>query len=103
MDFEGQRVAEQWLIKLLIAFAAVGFLAGYLTSNFALMAYINAAGLAITTLLVVPDWPFFRRHPLHWLPPLNPAQQQAAASAATAVAAAPTPAKAAVVKSRKQG
>jgi signal peptidase complex subunit 1 len=101
MDFEGQRLAEQWLIKLLVLFAAVGFLVGYVTSNFSLMAYINAGGLAITTLLVVPDWPFFRRHPLNWLPPLNPVQQQAPASAATAAAA--TPAKAAITKSRKQG
>jgi signal peptidase complex subunit 1 len=103
MDFEGQRLAEQWLIKLLIVFATVGFLVGYLTANFALMAYINAAGLAITTLLVVPDWPFFRRHPLNWLPPLNPVQQQAAAGAATAAVAGATPAKATVTKSRKQG
>jgi signal peptidase complex subunit 1 len=102
MDFEGQKLAEQWLIKLLIIFAAVGFLGGYLTANFAVMAYINAAGLAITCLLVVPDWPFFRRNPLNWLPPLNPSVQQAP-TAATATATAVTPAKAALTKSRKQG
>jgi signal peptidase complex subunit 1 len=102
MDFEGQKLAEQWLMKLLIAFAALGFLGGYLTANFALMAYINAAGLAITCLLVVPDWPFFKRHPLNWLPPLNPAVEQAP-TAAAATGTAATPAKAAVTKSRKQG
>jgi signal peptidase complex subunit 1 len=102
MDFEGQKLAEQWLIRLLVAFAAVGFLGGYVTANFALMAYINAAGLAITTLLVVPDWPFFRKHPFNWLPPLNPGVEQAS-TAAAATATAATPAKAAVTKSRKQG
>eukprot|EP00882_Tetradesmus_deserticola_P012879 GHRQ01013651.1.p1 GENE.GHRQ01013651.1~~GHRQ01013651.1.p1 ORF type:complete len:110 (+),score=27.54 GHRQ01013651.1:192-521(+) len=104
MDFEGQRLAEQWLIKLLIVFAALGFLVGYLTANFALMTYITAAGVAITSLLVVPDWPCFRRQPLKWLPPLNPVQQQAPpAATAAAAATAATPARVTATKSRKQG
>lgn len=92
MDFEGQKQAEALLVRLLVAFAAIGFIAGYATGNFALMAYINAAGLVITLLAVVPDWPFFRRNPLNWLPPLNPGQKKEEA--------ATTPVKP-VVKSRK--
>lgn len=76
MDFEGQKRAEALLMRLLIAFAVIGFIVGYLTGSFANMAYINAAGLALTVLLVVPDWPFFRKHPLNWLPPLNPGQKK---------------------------
>lgn len=72
MDFEGQKLAELIMYRLLIAFAALGFLAGYAAGSFKLMAQINAAGLALTLLLVVPDWPWFNRHPLNWLPPLNP-------------------------------
>lgn len=75
MDFQGQKLAEQLLVRLLIAFAAVGFLAGYAMGDFALMSYINAAGLLLTTVLVVPDWPMFNKQPLNWLPPLNPGQQ----------------------------
>jgi signal peptidase complex subunit 1 len=72
MDFQGQKAAELWISRVLVAFAAVGFLAGYLLSNFLLMVYINVVGLAVTLLLVVPDWPVFNKHPLQWLPPLNP-------------------------------
>lgn len=72
MDYQGQKAAEQWISRLLILFAAVGFLVGYIASNFALMVYINVAGLAATLLLVVPDWPLFNQNSLQWLPPLNP-------------------------------
>lgn len=71
MDFQGQKAAEQWISRVLIAFAAVGFIAGYLLSNFLLMVVINLVGLAVTLGLVVPDWPLFNQHPLQWLPPLN--------------------------------
>lgn len=94
MDFEGQRRAERLLIQLLVVFAAVGFIVGYAINSFAVMAYINAAGFALTSLLVVPDWPIFRRQPLNWLPPLNPTQPQ---SGATTPAAKQAPS-----KSRKQ-
>ena len=77
MDFQGQKTAELWLSRLLVAFAAVGFLVGYLLSNFAVMVYINLAGLAVTLLLVLPNWPFFNQHKLQWLPPLNPGKAQA--------------------------
>ncbi len=72
MDFQGQKQAEQLIYRVLTLFALAGFLAGYALGSFALMVYINAAGLALTLLLVVPDWPLFNRHPLNWLPPLNP-------------------------------
>ena len=49
----------------------LGVLIGYVLGSFQLMAIINAVGLAFTLLLVVPDWPWFSRHPLEWLPPLK--------------------------------
>lgn len=76
MDYQGQKAAEQWISRLLVLFAAVGFVVGYLSGNFALMVYINLAGLAVTLLLVVPDWPLFNQHPLQWLPPLNPGKSK---------------------------
>jgi signal peptidase complex subunit 1 len=68
MDFEGQRRAEQHLLRALLFFGLVGFLAGYVTSSFSLMVYISAAGLAFSLLLVVPNWAWFNRHPTPWLP-----------------------------------
>ncbi|KIZ03674.1 hypothetical protein MNEG_4279 [Monoraphidium neglectum] len=72
MDFEGQKLAETLLYRLLIVFAAIGFVVGYAAGSFRLMVLINAAGLAATLLVVVPNWPFFNRNPFNWLPPLNP-------------------------------
>ena len=75
VDFEGQKLAEWLMIRIVIIFATAGFFAGYALSNWHLMVYINAAGLAITCLAVLPPWPWYRRHPLAWLPPLNPANE----------------------------
>lgn len=72
MDLHGQQLAEWLMVRILIAFAAVSFVVGYATASFATMVQINAAGLALTALLVLPDWPFYKKHPLPWLPALNP-------------------------------
>lgn len=69
MDFEGQRRAEQHLLRALLLFGLVGFVAGYATSSFRLMVYVCAAGLVFSLLLVVPDWSWYNRHPVPWLPP----------------------------------
>lgn len=84
MDFVGQQKAENLLIRLLIAFGALGFLVGYVLQDFSVMVYINGAGLALTLLAVVPDWPFYNTNPLNWLPPLNPGQSSTTAAAAAA-------------------
>jgi signal peptidase complex subunit 1 len=72
MDFVGQQLAESILVKLLLLFGAVGFIAGYVFSDFQLMAYINAAGLVLTLLVVLPDWPWYNKNKPLWLPPLKP-------------------------------
>jgi signal peptidase complex subunit 1 len=76
MDYQGQKAAELLLTRVLIAFAAAGFLIGYMLSNFALMCYINLAGVAVALLLVVPDWPYLNKQPLQWLAALNPGKQK---------------------------
>lgn len=80
MDFEGQKQAELLLYRLLVLFGAIGFVSGYAASSFRLMVLINAGGLALTLLLVVPNWPFFNRNPLKWLPPLNPEETAVSSS-----------------------
>lgn len=70
MDFQGQRLAERVCLYVVLVFAVLGFSVGFLTSNFELMMMIYFAGVLFAFLLVGPDWPWFNRNPLNWLPPL---------------------------------
>ncbi|KDP26790.1 hypothetical protein JCGZ_17948 [Jatropha curcas] len=67
MDWQGQKLAEQLMQILLLVFAVVAFVAGYVTGSFQLMIQIYGAGVILTTLVTVPNWPWFNRHPLQWL------------------------------------
>jgi signal peptidase complex subunit 1 len=80
MDFEGQRRAEQHLLRALLLFGLVGFVAGYVTGSFRLMVHVCAAGLVFSLLMVVPDWGWYNRHPVPWLPPSSSAGAAAASS-----------------------
>lgn len=72
MDFQGQKLAETLLVRIIVLFGVVSFLAGFATSDFMLMVYMNAAGLLLACAVVLPDWPWYRRHPVKWLPALHP-------------------------------
>ena len=54
---------------MLVLFALVAFLIGYWIGSFKMMLLIYAGGVVLTTLVTVPNWPFFNRHPLKWLDP----------------------------------
>ncbi|XP_024005595.1 probable signal peptidase complex subunit 1 [Eutrema salsugineum] len=69
MDWQGQKLAEQIMQILLLIAAVVAFVVGYATASFRTMMLIYAGGVALTTLITVPSWPFFNRHPLKWLDP----------------------------------
>ena len=76
MDYVGQKNAERLMMILTILFAVVGFVAGYISSDFKVMAIINAAGIVVTLLAIVPNWPWFNRNKLAWLPPLEAKAQK---------------------------
>ncbi|XP_057748990.1 signal peptidase complex subunit 1 [Arachis stenosperma] len=67
MDWQGQKLAEQLMQILLLAFAVVAFTTGYFTASFQLMILTYFGGVILTTLVTVPNWPFYNRHPLKWL------------------------------------
>ncbi|QCD83371.1 probable signal peptidase complex subunit 1 [Vigna unguiculata] len=69
MDWQGQKLAEQLMQIMLLAFAVIAFGSGYVMASFQMMILIYAGGVVFTTLLTVPNWPFFNRHPLIWLDP----------------------------------
>ncbi|PNX76562.1 putative signal peptidase complex subunit 1-like protein [Trifolium pratense] len=69
MDWQGQSLAEKLMQIMLLGFAVIAFGTGYLTASFQTMILIYAAGVVLTTLVTVPNWPIFNRHPLKWLDP----------------------------------
>lgn len=69
MDWQGQKLSEILMQYLLLAAAAVSFVAGYFLSSFRTMMLLYLAGTAVTFLATAIDWPFYNRHPLQWLPP----------------------------------
>ncbi|XP_057421809.1 signal peptidase complex subunit 1-like [Lotus japonicus] len=69
MDWQGQKLAEQLMQILLLAFAVVAFAGGYFMASFQTMMLTYAGGVVFTTLVTVPNWPLFNRHPLKWLDP----------------------------------
>lgn len=68
MDLQGQRTAEWLYFSILLGTALPAFLCGWAAGSIKLMLIIYAASAALAVLLVVPDWPVFKRHPLKWLP-----------------------------------
>ncbi|KAK7319051.1 hypothetical protein RJT34_03763 [Clitoria ternatea] len=69
MDWQGQKVAELLMQIMLLSFAVIAFASGYVMASFQLMILMYAGGVVLTTLIIVPNWPFFNRHPLKWLDP----------------------------------
>ena len=66
MDWQGQKFAEQ---IMLLMFAVIAFVAGYVLGSFQMMILVYAGGVTLTTLITIPNWPFFNRNPLNWLDP----------------------------------
>ncbi|KAF5499826.1 Signal peptidase complex subunit 1 [Colletotrichum fructicola] len=67
IDFEGQKLADLLATLVLSASGALAFLVGFFLQDIKLAVYIGLAGTALTFLLVVPPWPFYKRHPVKWL------------------------------------
>ncbi|XP_043706772.1 probable signal peptidase complex subunit 1 [Telopea speciosissima] len=71
MDWQGQKLAELLMQVMLVVFAVGAFITGYAMGSFQMMLIIYAVGVVLTTLITVPNWPFFNRHPLKWLDPIE--------------------------------
>jgi len=71
MDFEGQKKAERTFQVIIILFAAVGFVWGYICQQFSQTVYILGAGFVLSCLLTLPPWPMYRLKPLNWQKPVE--------------------------------
>ncbi|CAL0329721.1 unnamed protein product [Lupinus luteus] len=69
MDWQEQKLAEQVMQIMLLIFFVIAFAAGYILASFQLMILTYAGGVVHTTLVTVPNCPFFNRNPLKWLDP----------------------------------
>lgn len=69
MDWEGQKLVEQLMQIMLVVFALVSLVTGYISGSFQLMLMVYGGGVILTSLITIPNWPFFNRHPLKWLDP----------------------------------
>ncbi|VEU34690.1 unnamed protein product [Pseudo-nitzschia multistriata] len=67
MDYEGQRLSELIFYWLIIGFGGVGWVIGYFRQEFFIVFKFWLVGVVLSTVLCVPDWPFYNRHPIKWL------------------------------------
>ena len=78
IDYEGQRKSERifqvYFIKfihspifkvILVVHGVLGFIAGYMVQQLSVTIYTVGIGFAISCLVVLPPWPFYRRNPLN--------------------------------------
>jgi len=68
MDFEGQKQAERYFQIIILLFALVGFVWGYICQQFSQTVYILFAGFIFSCILTLPPWPMYRLKPLKWQP-----------------------------------
>ncbi|KAK4340633.1 hypothetical protein RND71_039134 [Anisodus tanguticus] len=69
MDWQGQKLVEQLMQILLVSFAVVAFITGYVLGSFQTMLLTYAGGVVFTALVTIPNWPVHNRNPLKWLDP----------------------------------
>lgn len=76
MDYDGQRRAEKIFQTIIMVFAIVGLVWGYIVQQFSQTVYILAAGFLVSCLLTLPPWPLYRRKPLPWQKPVEESTTQ---------------------------
>ncbi|TEY85856.1 hypothetical protein BOTCAL_0011g00510 [Botryotinia calthae] len=68
IDFEGQRLAEFLTTALLAISGAIAFFVGFFKQDIKLALAFGLLGTIFTFAIVVPPWPFYKKHPVRWLP-----------------------------------
>ncbi|GMT29302.1 hypothetical protein PFISCL1PPCAC_20599, partial [Pristionchus fissidentatus] len=67
-DYPGQRKAERIFQVVLVVSGIIGFGVGYHTQQLSHAIFTVLGGAVLASLIVLPPWPCFRRHPLNWQP-----------------------------------
>lgn len=72
MDFKGQQRAEKLATKMTIYTSVASFLIGWMRQDFSLMLWLFLAGVILTLVVTVPNWPMYNRDPIAWVPGKKP-------------------------------
>ncbi|CEF67623.1 Target SNARE coiled-coil domain and Microsomal signal peptidase 12kDa subunit family-containing protein [Strongyloides ratti] len=76
MDFHGQQKAERIYEVVIVTSAVVGFLIGFFTQQISHMVISIGIGFVLSCIIILPPWPCFRRHPVQWLPNVEPPKKE---------------------------
>ena len=82
-DFEGQRLAHTLTLSLSVAAGIASFAAGWWFVSLELLLHVFLVGLGLCALLVIPPWPYFKRHPIQWLSPLEKTSSSSSSTTTT--------------------
>ncbi|TCD61589.1 serine/threonine-protein kinase KIN2 [Steccherinum ochraceum] len=68
IDFEGQKQAENVTRIALIAATVVAFIIGFVLQSLITTFIVFGSATILLCLAVIPQWPMYNRHPVHFLP-----------------------------------
>ncbi|KIM44216.1 hypothetical protein M413DRAFT_443241 [Hebeloma cylindrosporum] len=71
IDFEGQHLVDLIAKSVLSGSAVVGFLVGFALQDLRVTFGIMALATLTLTMVLLPPWPMFNRHPVKWLPSVD--------------------------------
>ncbi|RIB02019.1 microsomal signal peptidase 12kDa subunit [Gigaspora rosea] len=71
IDFEGQKLSEIISQVTIVLFAVIGFVYGFLNQDLLATMYIYFGGIIFTSILTLPPWPIYNKHPVQWLPEIS--------------------------------
>ena len=69
-DYVGQRRAERAFQYIVSAFALIGFAWGFHVQQFSQTLMILGVGIVVSSLAILPPWPFWKRNQLKWKKPV---------------------------------
>ncbi|OJA14647.1 hypothetical protein AZE42_02673 [Rhizopogon vesiculosus] len=68
IDFNGQKKADDIVRVVLITSTLLSFVVGFTLSSLKITLSTFALSTVALSLVVLPPWPMFNKHPVKWLP-----------------------------------
>jgi signal peptidase complex subunit 1 len=68
MDYKGQKLCEEFYQMIIIGFAIIGFIVGFIVQSIPMTLFIHLIGFIVASIICLPNWPFYNRNPIVWQP-----------------------------------